>query len=94
MSRFGNPKVIITGPARGIGLEIARRFAGEGANVRLFDCREDDIANAVSTFRAAGAEATAVAAYVTKSADVIAAIMLPRPLPPPRARQQRGHRTK
>jgi 3-oxoacyl-[acyl-carrier protein] reductase len=74
MARFTNKHVIITGAARGIGLEIARQFAREGANVRLLDRREDDLANAVSTLLAAGAEAVAVTVDVTKRADVIAAI--------------------
>lgn len=74
MKRFTNKHVIITGAARGIGLEIARQFACEGAKVRLLDRREDDLAHAVSTLRAAGAEATAVAVDVTKRADVIAVI--------------------
>jgi meso-butanediol dehydrogenase/(S,S)-butanediol dehydrogenase/diacetyl reductase len=70
MARFANKHVIITGAARGIGLEIARQFAREGANVRLLDRREDDLAHAVVTLRAAGADATAVRVDVTKRADV------------------------
>jgi NAD(P)-dependent dehydrogenase (short-subunit alcohol dehydrogenase family) len=49
MARFTNKHVIITGAARGIGLEIACQFAREGANERLIDRREDDLAHAVST---------------------------------------------
>jgi 3-oxoacyl-[acyl-carrier protein] reductase len=74
MARFTNKHVIITGAARGIGLEIARQFAREGAKVRLLDRREDDLAHAVATLRAEGAEATAVTVDVTRRADVVAAI--------------------
>ncbi len=74
MARFTNKHVIITGAARGIGFEIARQFAREGAKVRLLDRRQDDLAHVVATLRAEGAEATAVAVDVTKRADVIAAI--------------------
>jgi 3-oxoacyl-[acyl-carrier protein] reductase len=35
--RFTEHHVLITGGARGIGLEIARQFAGEGARISLFD---------------------------------------------------------
>jgi 3-oxoacyl-[acyl-carrier protein] reductase len=45
--RFKNRHVLITGAARGIGFEIARRFALEGAVLSLLDFHEDNLNMAV-----------------------------------------------
>lgn len=42
-SRFRNRHVFITGGARGIGREIARQFATEGANVSIVDINKADL---------------------------------------------------
>jgi len=41
--RFNNKHVLITGAARGIGFEIARHFASEGANLSLIDYNEENL---------------------------------------------------
>ncbi len=41
MGRVQNKTVIVTGAASGIGLEVARRMADEGANVVVADLRAD-----------------------------------------------------
>ncbi|MDX2024088.1 MAG: SDR family oxidoreductase [Deltaproteobacteria bacterium] len=74
MARFQNKHVIITGAARGIGFEIARQFAREGARLRLLDRREDDLAQAISSLQAGGTDVTGVVVDVTKRSDVIAAV--------------------
>ncbi|HEX5153241.1 MAG TPA: SDR family oxidoreductase [Parafilimonas sp.] len=42
-NRFNNKHILITGAARGIGLEIARHFAAEGANLSLIDYHEENL---------------------------------------------------
>lgn len=50
--RFDNSHVLITGGARGIGLEIARQFAREGAIVSLLDFNKETLAKAVEELQA------------------------------------------
>jgi 3-oxoacyl-[acyl-carrier protein] reductase len=61
---------VITGGARGIGLAIGRSLAAEGARVVLGDVLEDALDRAVRDIRAAGGEAEAVVADVTRDDDV------------------------
>lgn len=49
--RFTNQHVLITGGARGIGLEIARQFAAEGAIVSLLDFNKETLSGAVEELR-------------------------------------------
>lgn len=51
MNRFQNQVAIVTGGARGIGKGIARQLAEEGAQVIIFDIREKELAETLSTFR-------------------------------------------
>src|SRR5687768_10202373 len=49
--RFNNRHVLITGGARGIGLEIARQFAKEGAMVSLLDFNKETLSAAVEELK-------------------------------------------
>jgi NAD(P)-dependent dehydrogenase (short-subunit alcohol dehydrogenase family) len=53
---------VVTGAASGIGLALARRFAGEGMKVMLADIGEEALGQAVAAITADGG--TAVAAHV------------------------------
>jgi len=53
--RFADKHVIITGGARGIGFEIARQFAAEGATLSLLDFNEDNLVTATNTLTRSGA---------------------------------------
>jgi 3-oxoacyl-[acyl-carrier protein] reductase len=61
---------VITGGARGIGLAIGRWLAAAGAKVVLGDVLEDAVRAAAGSIKAAGGEATAVVADVTRDEDV------------------------
>ena len=43
MSKLDGKRVLITGGAQGIGLEMARKFAGRGADVVIADLNEAKI---------------------------------------------------
>src|SRR4051794_35115970 len=58
--RFENRHVLITGAARGIGFEIARQFALEGAVLSLLDFHQDNLNNALEELKKI---ATAAYAY-------------------------------
>jgi NAD(P)-dependent dehydrogenase (short-subunit alcohol dehydrogenase family) len=53
-SRFKNQIAIVTGGADGIGREIARRLAAEGARVTIFDINPSSIEAAVASFQSSG----------------------------------------
>ena len=61
---------VITGSARGIGLALAKSLAADGARVVLGDILEEQLDRSVYDIRAAGGEATAVVADVTKDEDI------------------------
>jgi citronellol/citronellal dehydrogenase len=77
MGRLDGKVVIVTGASRGIGAEIARVFAGEGGKVvcAARTLHEGDhpfagsLEKTVAGIRAAGGEATAVAANISEPAD-------------------------
>ncbi len=57
---FSGKVVIITGGSRGLGLNIARRLAAEGARLALFARDEQELASACAELCALGGEALAV----------------------------------
>ncbi|MFD2209634.1 3-hydroxybutyrate dehydrogenase [Virgibacillus halophilus] len=60
----------ITGAASGIGLEIARAFAGQGAKVVISDINEPAARNAAEELESQGYKALAIACDVTKEAEL------------------------
>jgi 3-oxoacyl-[acyl-carrier protein] reductase len=62
---------LVTGAARGIGLAIATRLAGDGARVALLDQDADAVETAA---RAIGRGALALAGDVTRAEDVNSAV--------------------
>jgi len=77
MGKLDGKSVIVTGASRGIGAEIARVFAAEGGRIvcAARTLREGDhqfegsLESTVSAIRAAGGEATAVAANISEAED-------------------------
>ncbi|PUA40746.1 3-hydroxybutyrate dehydrogenase [Paenibacillus elgii] len=69
-----NKVALITGAASGIGLEIARTFAKEGACVVVSDMHGDKTESAAEELRSAGHEAMGVSLDVTRESDFAAAV--------------------
>ena len=65
---------IVTGAASGIGLEIARAYAREGAKIAIADLKQDAAEAAAKEIKAAGGRAIAVAMDVTNEAQVDAGV--------------------
>ena len=66
---FSGQSVVVTGAARGIGLELGRFFAHAGAHTFLVDMDGDEVAQRASEMGAVG-----IAADVTKTEDVERAV--------------------
>ncbi|CAM5705956.1 3-ketoacyl-ACP reductase OS=Lysinibacillus sphaericus OX=1421 GN=LS41612_21620 PE=4 SV=1 [Lysinibacillus sphaericus] len=60
MGKLQNKVAIITGSGAGIGKEIARKYAQEGAKVVIADFNEDALNATVNEFNEAGFEAFGV----------------------------------
>lgn len=69
MSRLADKVIIVTGAAGGIGKEVVRKVASEGAKVTLVDLNESALQSVVEEL-GLGDRALVVSANVTKEADV------------------------
>jgi len=75
MNQLLNQKVaLVTGAASGIGLEVAREFAKEGARVVISDLNEQAIESSVAELKNAGFDATGIKCDVTKEEEIKQAI--------------------
>ncbi|KYG90584.1 glucose 1-dehydrogenase [Metasolibacillus sp. FSL H7-0170] len=70
MKRFEDKVVIITGAAGGIGKEIARKLAGEGAKLALVDLNEGALHEVMTELELPEDKTLLVKADVSKEADV------------------------
>jgi meso-butanediol dehydrogenase / (S,S)-butanediol dehydrogenase / diacetyl reductase len=71
MSRPANRRALVTGAASGIGLEVCRRLAGEGAAVAMLDVNEGALRAAAAQL---GGSAHPIAGDVTSASDVRGAV--------------------
>lgn len=65
-----NKVVVITGSARGIGFEIGKHFAKEGAKVVLSDINEEMVKESAESLKKLGFESIGIKADVTKEEDI------------------------
>ena len=72
--RMKDKVAIVTGAASGIGLEIARAYAREGAKIAIADLKLDAAEAAAKEIKSAGGQAIAVAMDVTNEAQVDAGV--------------------
>lgn len=70
MDQLSGKVAVVTGAASGIGLALARSFAGEGMKVVLADIDEPAMCAAVEELREGGADAIGVHTDVSQGADV------------------------
>jgi len=68
--RLANKVAIITGSGRGIGREMARLFAAEGAKVAVADVHEENARRTVAELTGAGGEACPVGVDITDAAQI------------------------
>lgn len=71
---FAGRVVVITGGSRGLGLEIARQLAAEGARLCLLARDEGELDRAREELVAAGGEVLTISCDIRRRADVRAAI--------------------
>jgi NAD(P)-dependent dehydrogenase (short-subunit alcohol dehydrogenase family) len=72
MHDFNGKTAVVTGAASGIGLELAKIFAGEGMQLVLADIERDSLQHALDDVQASGAQAIAVVTDVGDSSSVAA----------------------
>ena len=70
MQEFKDKVAVITGGASGIGLAMAKRFAGEGMKLVLADVEEEALRRVEKEFRKAGVPVLAIRTDVSRSQDV------------------------
>jgi 3-oxoacyl-[acyl-carrier protein] reductase len=81
MKRFNGTNVLVTGASRGIGAEIARAFAREGARVWIgFRVRQQEADAVVESIKKEGGEASALGFDLRRAEDVERAFGLCGPL--------------
>lgn len=66
--------VLLTGAAQGIGFELAKAFAWEGAKVVLTDLHEEQVLASAKKLKDTGFEATGIKCDVTKEEEIIEAV--------------------
>ncbi len=71
---FAGCSVVVTGGSRGLGLEMARRFAREGARLTLLARDEEELERAVRELRSGGADVQAFACDVGREEEVRRAV--------------------
>ena len=69
MKRFENRTVVITGSNRGLGLEILKQFASEGANIAFTDLFIDEEHGGLATEREIAALGVKAKGYASNAAD-------------------------
>ncbi len=69
--KLGGKTVLITGGSRGLGLVLAREFAGEGARVVICARDEDELERARQDLLSRGADVVAVKCDVTNRSEVL-----------------------
>jgi len=72
--RLANQVALITGGARGIGREIAQRFAQEGADIALFDVNVEQLEQTAQELRQGGRRAEGIVVDVTDGKQVDAGV--------------------
>jgi short-subunit dehydrogenase len=70
MSKLDSSRVLITGGAQGIGLEMALKFAGRGAEVVIADINEQKLADAKTKLAATGVATWAFPVDVTNPTSI------------------------
>ncbi|RBP17249.1 2-hydroxycyclohexane-1-carbonyl-CoA dehydrogenase [Roseiarcus fermentans] len=74
MTRFAGKVVVVTGGGGGIGGATARRFAGDGARVGVFDLDSNAAEKVAAGIRAGGGDAEAFACDIADRTQVDAAV--------------------
>jgi all-trans-retinol dehydrogenase (NAD+) len=70
MSKLDGRRVLITGGAQGIGFEMAKKFAGRGAEIVIADLNEKKLAEAKAEIEAMGVSAWGFPVDVTNPASI------------------------